>query len=213
MARDLCSWMGMVLRMFLLSVLTGCSGPGAKVTPTVCLDPAANGAASGGAIPQRSDSSRRETGRLAFVSHGVGLPPTIGGEQERRLAMSQAAIIDALGEAVAESRRLAGQPAGDFSCELGPRVSIRRRGADTKETELCVSTTRGTKTLRTRHGVLQDKPCDLATLERIMEATGGQYALLSIEQSAGGTECIASVARYEPDMTVIAKRSEAEGAR
>ncbi len=171
-----------------------------------------NGAARTDSAKQRGEGLGTGARKLAFVSQGTGRRPETGSEQERKLAMSQAAIIDALGDAVAETRRLAGQPSDDFTCDLGPRVVISRHGGDSGETELRVMTSSSTRTLRTRGGVLQHRPFELATIQRAMEATDGQYALLSVEQSTGGEECVASVARYDLNATAVAKGTPQEGA-
>lgn len=216
MARDLCSRMGMVLGVLFLGVFGGCSGSAGasdRTAPTVYLDPALNGAARTDSTRQRGPTVGTGARKLAFVAQGTGLRPGSGSDQERKLAMSQAAIIDALGDAVAESRRLAGQPSDEFTSDLGPRASISRRGGDAGETELRLMTAGGMRTLLTRGGVLQSRPCDLATIQRAMQATGGQYALLSVEESTGGSECVASVARYELDATAIAKGSTPDTAR
>lgn len=198
-----------------LAFLVGCSDSkagGSRPAPTVYLDPALNGAARAGGGPQR-ETPVPEVRKLTFVAQGTGRRPETGNEQERKLAMSQAAIIDALGDAVAESLRMAGQPSGDFTSELGPRVSITRHGGESGETVLRLMSANGTRTLRTQGGVLQHRPFDLATIQRIMEATDGQYSLLSVEQSAAGDECVASVARYESGATAIAKGMASEGVR
>jgi len=183
---------------------TSSSSRGSRSAPTVYLDPAMNGAARGDSTRAHGAALATSERKLSFVALGTGRRPATGSEQERKLAMSQAAIIDALGGAVAESRRLSGLSVDDFSCDLGPRVSIIRRGGEAGEIELRLAGSGGVRMLKTRGGVLQQKPVDLATIQRVMDATGGQYALLSVEQSAIGDECVASVARYEMGATVVA---------
>jgi hypothetical protein len=92
-------------------------------------------------------------------------------------------------------------------------VSITRRGGDAGETELRLAGSGGVRTLKTRGGVLQHRPFELATIQRIMQGTDGQYALLAVEQSGGGEECVASVARYDTGGTAVASGSSGGNTR
>ena len=172
------------------------------------MDSSKNGAAVGSGSAAQSpkgDAVRR----LAFVVHAVGRPPGTGSEYERSLAMSQAAVIEALGAVVAESLRLSGARSDQFVTTIGRDMTLSFQPLADGVQDVLVRAKVGGRVvvMRSRGGVLQHPPCDLATIEHILDATDGRYALLSSEPSFTGDECVAAIACYElnePPISVAA---------
>ena len=179
----------------------GCGTPhtSSSVTRTtaVTMDPAQNGAASSGA---ESDGGVAPGDRkLSFVVQATGQRPIAGDEQEQRLAMSQAAIIEALGSAVAQSRRQQGQNCDQFSAKIGRGVTLTYRSLPEgrRDVEIKAELDGRVVVVHSSDGHLDHPPCAAGIVERIVKATNGRFALLSCEPSLIGEEATATVACYQ----------------
>ncbi len=173
--------------------------PAAGMTTAIYLDPSRNGAVSG--RPDESAGGRRTAtaGGLTFVVQGSAPPSPAGVRSERRPAMTQAAVLDALAAAVIESRRAAGLPTGAFEARLGPHVLLEYKPTPAGGRDVRVQlVSRGrTTALHARDGVLQHPPYDLGVVQRVFDDTNGRYALLDARQAPARDGCIASVACYD----------------
>ncbi|MCK6457503.1 MAG: hypothetical protein L6Q92_13365 [Phycisphaerae bacterium] len=167
--------------------------------PTVYINPMKNGAA---AAPTglASEQRREEHAQLSFVVQASAHAPDAGSPQERKLAMSQAAMVEALAAGVIESRQREGQPIADFQAQLSPQLSMRVRttGDGRRDIELRLKRSGRSAVFHVIGGVLQHPPYDLDSVRRVFDETRGRFALLSTEESIDGRECFASVACYGP---------------
>jgi len=161
------------------------------------MNPAQNGAASRDAGPD--DGIPAGERKLSFVVQATGQRPIAGDEQQQRLSMSQAAIIEALGSAVAKSRRQQGQSFDQFSAPIGRGVTLTYRALaeSGRDVEIKAELDGRAVVLHSSDGHLDHPPCAAGTIERIIRSTNGRFALLSCEPSLIGEEATATVACYQ----------------
>ncbi|MFQ5429066.1 MAG: hypothetical protein ACE5E1_02045 [Phycisphaerae bacterium] len=164
-----------------------------------------------------SERDRLQPRRLAFEITGFASGAPDGAtQQEQRAAARQAAIIDALGCAVIESRRSRGLSVDDFTATLGPRLTLTHRTTDDGNEFEVRLTTRGLeKVLIVRNGVLQDLPNDFDLIHEVFAATHGEFSLLGAEPlGASGRQYAATVGCYVPaglETAVAGNPSGADG--
>jgi len=182
--------------------ITGCGSLQSKsnsgtTAELVSMDPSRNGAASAnadsvGGIPPGNQ-------KLSFIVQATGQRPIAGDEQEQRLAMSQAAIVEALGTAVAQARRQQGQAFDQFSAPIGRGTTLTYRllADGGRDVEIKAEFDGRSVVLHSSDGHLNHPPFASVTIERIFKSTNGQFALLSCEPSLIGEEATATIACYQ----------------
>ncbi len=182
--------------------LAGCGSPHAKsgsgtTAELVSMDPSRNGAASADAesaagIPLGSQ-------KLNFIVQATGQRPIAGDDQEQRLAMSQAAVVEALGTAVAQARRQQGQTFDQFSAPIGRGTTLtyRLQADGGRDVEIKAELDGRSVRLHSSDGHLNHPPYAPGTVERVIKSTNGRFALLSCEPSLIGEEATATIACYQ----------------
>lgn len=191
-----------LLISFLGSIaITGCGSPqstssSGTTAELVSMDPSRNGAASADAEPVGGISPGDK--RLNFIVQATGQRPIVGNEQEQRLAMEQAAIVEALGTAVAQARRQQGQSFDQFSAPIGrgTTLTFRLLADGERDVEIKADLDGRAVVLHSSDGHLNHPPFAPGTIERVIKSTNGRFALLSCEPSLIGEEATATIACY-----------------
>lgn len=183
------------------AVLAGCGDQQAASRPVseeaplkVRIDRADNGAAS----PRGGRTSAQMRPRtFAFEMTGIGKMSRVESSAEDRAAAAQAAIIEALCNALMESRGADPRSASPFVAEFGPRLKVTRNVTPDGVRTSVRLVARGIETLFVAiDGRLQHEPHNLRLVQQIFEATNGEFSLLATAWPLAAGESVATVAHY-----------------
>lgn len=143
------------------------------------------------------DSPRCARRSLAFEVTGFAPSAAAGTASDQKAAVTQAAVIDGLAQAIIESRRNRGEPTADFTVKLSPRLTLtHRQMGEGYEVEATLLSRGVDTTFVVKNGVLQHPPQELRLLRQLFDESRGEFELLATRWEAGG--CQARVACYEP---------------
>lgn len=187
--------------------LTGCSESASDTKPTgeslndhfgVRVDRSENGAALQGPTSPDSDSIilQRE---FAFSVVGSAPVSTTLLSPEGRSAASQAAIIEALGSAIRETRKARGRSTTDFTARIGDRLTFTQKtDGDSTESTVCLTYRGVENTIIVRDGVLRQPPVDFRLIRQLFEETNGEFSLLGTDRTSPDGIVLATVGCYVP---------------
>ena len=187
--------------------LNGCSNSASKTKPTgesindhfgVRVDRSENGAALQAPGGQDSDSiiPQRE---FAFSVVGSAPVSTTLLSPEGRSAASQAAIIEALGSAIRETRKARGRSTTDFTAKIGDRLTFTQKtDGDSRESTVCLTYRGVENTIVVRDGVLRQPPVDFRLIRQLFAETNGEFSLLGTDRTSPDGIVLATVGCYVP---------------
>jgi len=145
-----------------------------------------------------NDAPRSVQRSLAFEVTGFAPNAAAGSNgSDQKAAVTQAAVIDGLAQAVIESRRNHGQPTADFTVKISPRLTLTHRQIGNGYEVEATLVARGVDTtFVVKNGVLQHPPHELKLLRQLFDESRGEFELLATRWESGG--CQSRVACYEP---------------
>jgi hypothetical protein len=134
--------------------------------------------------------------RFSFLVTGFGVEPPGGNPVDRKAAAIEAAIVDALGQAVREAQRdpKTGRAPIEYKMDLGPGLTIYGQLVGGAPQTVIVLDRRGrTYEFCSRSGVLAHPPYDARVVQQVFAATQGRFVL----QATRATE---EPGRYSADV-------------
>jgi len=187
--------------------LSGCGDPVSDTKPSgesagdhfgVRVDRSENGAALEGPAGHTSDSIAPPR-EFAFSVVGSAPVSTTLLSPEGRSAASQAAIIEALGSAIRETRKARGRSTTDFTAKIGDRLTFTQKtDGDSREITVCLTYRGVENTIIVRDGVLRQPPVDFRLIRQLFAETNGEFSLLGTDRTSPDGVVLATVGCYVP---------------